>query len=204
VVRLYQGTRSLSQAAPPPPTTAAQATSRPTATAAPTVAALQVLLPGEHPPPSRESATLEVVEPSSPALSASPTPEPRTAQRIEIPRIQVDAPIVAGDSYEDLMMGVGQHLGSADPGQPGNMVLSAHNDIYGKIFRDLDKLEPGDEVLVYTDEGPYRYIVNSIEIVAPTRVDVMAPTEYGRLTMITCYPYLIDTHRVVVVADLTE
>jgi len=138
------------------------------------------------------------------ALTAPPTPGLQTARRIEIPRIQVDAPIVPGDTYEDLMMGVGQHAGSTDPGQPGNLVLSAHNDIYGEIFRELDKLEPGDEVLVHTDQGPYRYVVNTVEIVAPTRVDVMAPTDYGRLTLITCYPYLLDTHRVVVVADLAD
>ena len=102
------------------------------------------------------------------------------------------------------MMGVGQHLGSADPGQPGNMVLSAHNDIYGQIFRDLDKLAAGDEVLVHTDAGAYRYVVHTVKIVEPTRVDVMEPTEHAALTMITCYPYLLDTHRVVVVADLAE
>ena len=84
------------------------------------------------------------------------------------------------------------------------MVVSAHNDAYGEIFRDLDKLEPGDEVLVYTEEGAYRYIVNRVEIVSPDRVEFMDPTDHPVLTMITCYPYLLDTHRVVVIADLAE
>ncbi len=75
---------------------------------------------------------------------------------------------------------------------------------YGEIFRDLPKLEPGDEVRIYTDDATFRYIVNTVEIVEPTRVEVMDPTDYPILTMITCYPYLLDTHRVVVVADLAE
>ena len=137
---------------------------------------------------------------------AEPTPPPpgKPAQRLVIPKIGVDAPVVEGDTWEDLKKGIGHHPGSANPGEKGNMVVSAHNDAYGEIFRDLDKLEPGDEVLVYTEEGAYRYIVNRVEIVSPDRVEFMDPTEHPVLTMITCYPYLLDTHRVVVIADLAE
>jgi sortase A len=94
-------------------------------------------------------------------------------------------------------------LGSANPGETGNAVLSAHNDVYGEIFRHLNKLEPGDEVFAAWDGMLYRYVVTQVEIVSPTRVEFMDPTDYPALTMITCYPYLIDTHRVVVVAELT-
>jgi sortase A len=121
-----------------------------------------------------------------------------------IPAIEVDAPVVEGDTWEDLKKGVGHRIGTALPGETGNMVVSAHNDTYGEIFRDLLDLGAGDEVLVYTDEGAYRYIVNRVDIVLPTQVEVMAPTDYAALTMITCYPYLLDTHRIVVVADLAE
>jgi sortase A len=81
-------------------------------------------------------------------------------------------------------------------------VLSAHNDAYGEIFRDLHKLRSGDEVLVHFDGRVFRYIVRKMEIVLPTQVEVMDPTDYPVLTLITCYPYLIDTHRIVVVCDL--
>ncbi|NLG28310.1 MAG: sortase [Chloroflexi bacterium] len=172
-------------------------------TVVPTPAAL-ALLPGGHAAPTGAGQGLGDTVRAEVVLNAPPTPGPRTAQRLEIPAIQVDAIIVQGDTDADLMMGVGQHLGSADPGQPGNMVLSAHNDIYGQTFRDLDKLAAGDEVLVHTDAGAYRYVVHTVEIVEPTRVEVMEPTEHAALTMITCYPYLLDTHRVVVVADLAE
>lgn len=82
------------------------------------------------------------------------------------------------------------------------MILAAHNDIYGEIFRDLDKLSPGDEFTVSTGARSYTYVVTKIEIVEPTEVDVMQPTDYASATLISCYPYRINTQRIVVFADL--
>jgi sortase A len=121
-----------------------------------------------------------------------------------IPSINVDAPIVQGDDEEKLKQGVGHHDGSANPGERGNVVLSAHNDIYGEIFRDLQRLKPGAKVLVHTDARAFEYVVQGVKIVAPTEVEFMEPTDDARLTMITCHPYLLDTHRVVAVARLAE
>ncbi len=82
------------------------------------------------------------------------------------------------------------------------MVLSAHNDIFGELFRDLDQLEPGDEIQVYTDRGEYTYRVTGTRIVEPTEVSVMDPTPRPTVTLISCYPYLIDTQRIVVFGEL--
>jgi len=84
------------------------------------------------------------------------------------------------------------------------MVLSAHNDVFGESFRDLDKLEPGDEVLVFTLGRSHRYVIKETSIVEPTEIGVMAPSQEPILTLITCYPYMVDTHRVVVVAELSH
>ena len=84
------------------------------------------------------------------------------------------------------------------------MVLSAHNDIYGEIFRHLDKLDVGDEVVVSTAQQSYTYVINEIRVVEPTAVEVMAPTEHASLTLISCYPYLVNNKRIVVFADLVE
>ena len=124
--------------------------------------------------------------------------------RIVIPSIGVDAPIVQGDSWEDLKLGVGQHPDTARPGAPGNMVVSAHNDAFGKIFRDLHKLVSGDRVYVHTADLSYDYAVVDIRIVNPDALSAIGPTDEPTLTMITCYPYLIDTHRVVVSAVLAD
>jgi len=157
--------------------------------------------PGEsHLPPFYQG----IVQPANPVPLLTPTLGPQVAIRIVIDKIRVDAPVVAGDDWESLKKGVGHHTGSTNPGQRGNMVVSAHNDVFGEIFRDLDKLEPGDEVLVFTLERSYRYVVKETRIVEPTEIGVMAPSQEPILTLITCYPYMVDTHRVVVVAELSH
>jgi sortase A len=122
--------------------------------------------------------------------------------RIRIESINVDAPVVQGDGWEDLKSGVGQHIGTADPGQKGNLVLSAHNDVFGQLFKDLDQLKEGDRVIVYTNQHQYVYTITGWEVVSPTQVDVMDNTQASTLTLISCYPYLVDTQRIVVKAVL--
>jgi sortase A len=175
------------------------------ATANPTPLAGGVL-PGGHAPPE-ESGDVpahlrDLVEGQSPPVIPIPTPGPEAPTHIVIPAIGVDALIVEGDSWEQLKLGVGHHLNTADPGERGNMVLSAHNDIYGEIFRRLSDLELGDEVIIYAGEQPYRYIIRAKQIVEPTEVSVLLPTTRPVATLISCYPYMVDTHRIVVVAEL--
>lgn len=182
----------------------------PTPTATPIIDL--VVLPSGHKPPV-EGRPPEAGEAGDipahllPALNSYippplPTPGPEQARRIEIPAIGVDSTIVQGDHWDQLKKGVGQMVGSAQPGKEGNMVLSAHNDIFGEIFRHLDKLAPGDEIIVSTERSRYRYVVRDIDVVKPTDVYVTAPTEHAQTTLISCYPYQINTDRIVVFADL--
>jgi sortase A len=143
-------------------------------------------------------------DPTPTPLLPTPMPEAlrtQTRRRLVIPSIGVDGPIVAGDSWEDLKLGIGHHPGSANAGENGNVVLSAHDDVYGELFRYLYQVEPGAAVDIYGDEVVYHYQIRSVEIVAPTKIEVMAATTEPILTLITCYPYMLDTHRVVAVAD---
>jgi sortase A len=164
------------------------------------------ILPSGHEPPEEPGSVpthlRSLVEGEAPPPVAIPTPGPEAPTRIVIPAINVDALIVEGDTWEQLKLGVGHHLHTANPGERGNMVLSAHDDIYGEIFRRLSDLELRDEVTIYADEQPYRYIVTAKQIVEPTEVNVMAPTTKPVVTLITCYPYMVDTHRIVVIAEL--
>ncbi|WP_376788457.1 sortase [Thermoflexus sp.] len=180
-------------------------------TPSPTPLIQAVVLPGGHRPPTAPGGPApnpeEVPEHLRALVAALPTPVPitpgpRSPTRIVIPSIGVDAPIVPGTDWEALKKGVGHHPGTANPGERGNMVLAAHNDIYGEIFRDLEKLRPGDEIWVYAGSHAYRYVVVQRQIVLPTQVEVMAPTRDPVVTLITCYPYLVDTHRLVVVGEL--
>lgn len=131
-----------------------------------------------------------------------PTPAPEHGTRIQIPAINVDAPIVHGDDWEQLKKGVAHNAASANPGQPGNIVLSGHNDVFGEVFRYLERLKPGDEVVVYTNRRSYTYFVSGWELVEPTQVEVMAPTPDATITLISCHPYLVDNHRIVVKGEL--
>ncbi len=133
-----------------------------------------------------------------------PTPGPGLARRVIIEAISVNGPVVQGDGWEQLKQGVAQHIGTANPGQRGNMVLSAHNDIFGEIFRHLDQLKKGDRVVVQTLTQEFTYEVQYTTFVKPDKVSVMDPTNEPTVTLISCYPYLVDNQRIVVVAKLVE
>ena len=187
----------------------AQALELPTLTPTPIIKA--VVLPSGHTPPNAEGGTRfnwdEIPEHLRPLVQSMaevpiPTPGPEQANRIQIPAIGVDAPIVQGDGSEQLKKGVGQNIGSVNPGKNGNVVLSAHNDVYGEIFRDLDRLKPGDEIVLHTNQRAYTYVVIGAEVVEPTAVQMMDQTPEPVVTLISCYPYLVDNQRIVVQARL--
>ena len=184
----------------------------PTPSATPVIG--MVVLPTGHKPPiegrpPEEGEAGDIPPHLLPVLNAYvpppiPTPGPEQARRIQIPAIGVDSTIVQGVDWDQLKKGVGQLIGSAQPGQNSNVVLAAHNDIFGEIFRHLDRLTPGDEIIISTERQAYTYVVRAIEVVAPTAVHVMDPTPFGQTTLISCYPYQINTQRIVVFADLVQ
>ncbi|NSW51883.1 MAG: sortase [Anaerolineae bacterium] len=182
---------------------------QPTLTPTPLIA--PVVLPAGHTfsggaPVPNEAEIPEHLRPIVQAMAAIPLPtqSPQQPIRIQIPAIDVDAPVVQGDGWEQLKKGVGQHIGSANPGSDGNLVLSAHNDIYGEIFRDLDQLQEGDVIRVFTSQSSYEYIVLQTQVVEPTRVDVLNQTADPITTLISCYPYGINNQRIVITAKLRK
>lgn len=183
----------------------------PTLTPTPLIQA--VVLPSGHTPPNAPGGVqfndAEIPAHLRPLLQSLgnlpvPTSSPEQAVRIQVPAIGIEAPVVMGDGYEQLKKGVGQHIGTPNPGQTGNIVLSAHNDVFGEIFRDLDRLKNGDEIILFTNQRTYTYIVRQTQIVEPTQVEVMAPTQEPVVTLISCYPYLVDNQRIVVSAYLQD
>lgn len=180
-------------------------------TLTPTPLVMAVVLPSGHTPPDAQGNTrpnLDEIpahlQPMVQSLANLPIPTaaPDQAIRIQIPAINIDAPVVQGDGWEQLKKGVGQNVGSSNPGQSGNVILSAHNDVYGELFRFLDKLQPGDQVVLYTQQRQYVYVVDRTALVEPTAVEVMAGTGSPTVTLISCYPYLVDKQRIVVFARL--
>jgi sortase A len=105
--------------------------------------------------------------------------------RISIPSIGFSAVIVEGTDLYSLLIGPGHLTGTAQPGAPGNAVVSAHRDTF---FRHIMKLSPGDHILIERDGRSFTYAVEGFRIVKPDDISVTAPTHDNRLTLITCDP----------------
>lgn len=188
-------------------------------TATPLITVNQVVLPGGHvwdaggnhrfnlneiPGPYRPAYEQNL---SAPRAEFRPIPEGGPVS-IQIPDLNLEATVRAGDDWISLQAGVGHHPGSANPGVNGNMVLTGHNDIYGEIFRHLPELELGAEIRVQSTRGQwYTYVVEEKIQVDPSEVWVLGQ-ELGQetplVTLITCYPYRVNTHRMIVFARLVS
>lgn len=142
--------------------------------------------------------------------TAAPTIEPKLLlpSRLRIPAMFLDSPVhevtVNMGVWEVSPMDIGHHQGTANPGDTGNMVLAGHRDINSALFRELDRLQPGDEIFVSNGLREYRYVVKDSIVVSPDHIEVMEPTNDRRVTLITCTPIGIATQRLVVTAILDE
>ena len=99
--------------------------------------------------------------------------------------------------------GVTRFASSAGFGQRGLSMISGHDDEYGQIFKNLGAVRPGNAVVVTKGAHIYRYIVTSVRVVTPDDVAMLNATyTHPTLALISCTPYMVDTHRVVVIAQM--
>lgn len=140
---------------------------------------------------SRE-AERELTAATAPATAAAidapsaPTRRPPFLARLEIPSLELTSLVVDGVDDVTLRRAVGRIPSSSRPGEPGNVALAGHRDT---DFRALQHLKKGDRIDLATSEGRFGYEVDWIRIVAPERVDVLAPESTPTLTLVTCYPF---------------
>jgi LPXTG-site transpeptidase (sortase) family protein len=126
----------------------------------------------------RQAATMSV--PGKAPISAD-----QMLTRLEIPKIQVDAIVVEGASRRELSEGPGHMKQTAQPGETGNAVITAHRDTF---FRHIYELNKGDQIQirrsgrVFPSQGPGK------RIIMPEDISVIKPTNDPQLTLITCYP----------------
>lgn len=141
--------------------------------------------------------------------SAAQVAHVSTVTRVVIPSIALDSKVVeVGWNAQEVNgkvvaiwdvaeYAIGQHHGSANPGEGGNVVLAGHVGGYGHAFRDLFYVHPGEPVIVYSNGQEFLYIVQERLIVEEDDASVaqrienaklIAPTDHEQITMLTCWP----------------
>jgi sortase A len=203
------GSQPLVPTVSPPVVTATGSVARPTA-----------------PTASPEPITDTVVG-AAPLSLARPVAEPAKQpgsppSHLAIPSIGLDQPVIEVSAQVETVGGqqvlvwavadyaVGHNDTSADPGQGGNVVLTGHDDWHGEVFRNLHTIQNGAAITVTTRDGrTHDYVVEQIlyrqEVGVPLSErlktgELIGPTEDERLTLVTCWPYGIDDHRLIVIA----
>jgi LPXTG-site transpeptidase (sortase) family protein len=169
------------------------------------------------------SKAQDTPETLSPELQEGASLERWFPEYLSIPVIGLDAPITSAEFEEVEVLGetyrqwlapdsrrVGWQPGSATLGTPGNTVLMGHHNVYGEVFRDLDKLEIGDRITIYSAERIFNYQVR-LKFILPEKFESVGTrienarwiqhTQDERLTLVTCWPYETNTHRVILVAE---
>ena len=152
--------------------------------------------------------------------------------RLLIPALGLDTPVqtmgwkVIEDAkgvrseWDVVDFAAGHHINSAFPGEPGNVVLSAHNNIGGAVFQSVCVIgEPGvdfglgDEMLLEDELGRrFIYRVNGWRRIEEANASIserqenaqyLNPTAFAQLTLVTCWPPTSNTHRVIVTGLLS-
>jgi sortase A len=128
--------------------------------------------PGWAPPVSKAAPKMDSV--------------PSTIGRISIPRLHLTAMVGEGIDDWTLNRAVGHIPSTALPGQAGNVGVAGHRDTF---FRALKDLNVNDKIYFSTLDGDYEYQVESLKIVEPSNVGVLAQDSEHILTIVTCYPF---------------
>jgi sortase A len=123
---------------------------------------------------------------------------------ISIPKIGVSMAMYEGIRMTTLDRGPGHWPGTALPGQAGNVVVAGHRTSKHKVFRNVDRLVAGDEIIFDDANGHHVYRVTGIEIVQPDAVWIVNPTETPTATLFACHPPGSTRQRIVVFADLVQ
>jgi sortase A len=204
------------------------ATAMPTRTPSPTVtpAATPTTIPAvpapeSHGPPSLSDNPLEAVdivslEEINPDALKSP---PIT--RLVAPAIGLNSSVIdvgwqrlerdgaIRNVWQVADYAAGWHINSRKPGQNGNIVISGHHNVSGQVFRYLVDMVEGDLITVYQGDEPHYYTVAEKVIlkekgeppeVRRENAKWIGPISEERLTLVTCWPFHNNTHRLVVVA----
>lgn len=150
--------------------------------------------------------------PTGPETVSTPLPDGTVFGLLRVPRFGADwvRPIYEGVDPGTLAKGIGHYPGTQWPGQVGNFAIAGHRTTHGNPLLDIDTLQPGDVIVVETQDSYAVYRVAAATVVLPTAVQVLSPvpnqpgatpTE-AWLTMTSCHPKFSAAQRFVVSARL--
>ncbi len=120
--------------------------------------------------------------------------------RIRIPEIGASKVVVEGTDGGSLRKGPGHYPETPRPGIRGTVAIAGHRTTYGAPFRDLDKLEKRDEILVEMPYGRFVYTVEKSQIVDPSATYVTRRVSHDRLVLTACHPKYSAAQRIVIFA----
>jgi LPXTG-site transpeptidase (sortase) family protein len=150
--------------------------------------------------------------------SPTPTPLPLPATRLSIPAIGLNTsvresrPIQRRDGsfiWDPPAYAAGHYDSSGNPGEGRNIVFLGHNNIYGEVFRDLNNLAPGDEIILLSGTGEFHYQVQQKIIIPyagheaeaiPQILALTGPQPTETVTLVSCWPYTTYSNRIIIVA----
>jgi sortase A len=124
--------------------------------------------------------------------------------KLEIPAIGVSEYVVEGTDADNLRKGPGHYPDTELPGQRGTSAIAGHRTTYGAPFRDLDKVEKGDRIIMELPYGTFVYRVQRTQIVDDSALWVTKDVGYNRLVLTACHPLYSAAQRIVAFARLTE
>jgi LPXTG-site transpeptidase (sortase) family protein len=175
-----------------------------------------------------DSTPVFQLPPATPLPTLTPTPVPTAtplplpATRLSIPAINLNVSIQetspklqklpnGGSAYiwDPPAYAVGHYDSSGNPGEGRNIVFDGHNNTLGEVFRDLNKLNAGDQIILLTDSTEFYYQVQEKLIIpyvgaeeqANVQIQALtAPQSAETVTLISCWPYATYTNRIVIIA----
>jgi sortase A len=119
---------------------------------------------------------------------------------IDFPTLDQSSFVIEGTDADDLRKGPGHYPDTPLPGQPGTVAIAGHRTTYGAPFRDVDKLDRGDRIVIEMPYGRFVYRVQRTAIVEPTQTEVTDSVGYKRLVLTACHPLYSAAQRIVVFA----
>jgi sortase A len=136
----------------------------------------------------------------------APPADGSAVARLQIPAIGVNQYMVEGTTSDDLSKGPGHYVGTALPGQAGNVAIAGHRTTHGAPFNGLGHLTPGNRIILTTTWGEkLTYVASGTpQVVSPGDVGVLNYFGDNRITLTTCNPEFSSSQRLVVVGKLRQ